>query len=183
MVELLDVAVWRPFEVSRASQFKPFTSQNRMEVIMAMIKSTCRLETYIDAGVISRVFAMHDPPERDLVRQTWLPGRREFACPPPPFTMRTLRGLVGESPTNSFPRLSILRIYFGEEQAFFYAWYCHYTVFLSFLVVPGLLVAIVQLVTWRWTSLANPLFSLLIVVESSFQIQRWRRKQLVLAWR
>ena len=159
-VQLLSSREYRKYEVEDDHLFLPFRSQERMEIIMKKMQDDVfDVDAYLECGVLLRTFPLHDPTERLLVLKLWLPKVHHWYLTPfstiicngpcsknalPPFSF--CNDLRKEGSQLSFEHLSVIKMYFGEKVAFYYAWYSHYTAYLAIAAAPGIIVLIVQLI-------------------------------------
>ena len=131
-VQLLSSREYRKYEMDDDHLFLPFRSQERMEIIMKKIQQDIfDVDAYLECGVVLRSFPLHDPNERDVIRALWLPkipiGLFFIPCigccgkyALPPFSF--CRDLRKEGEYLSFEHLTALKMYFGENVAFYSAW-------------------------------------------------------------
>lgn len=63
-----------PFFEEDAKLFEPFRTREREDILLKVIHSVFALQTYLDSGVITRVFPLHDTEEARLVRESWVEG-------------------------------------------------------------------------------------------------------------
>ena len=95
-----------------------------------MMRQVFSVQRYLEAGIMKDMYPLHAPHEATLLKEHWL-SKRLWRMPPLGFAT----DLLLERPRAVFEQLSMLRRYFGEKEAFYYAWVSHYTVFLLFAVV------------------------------------------------
>ena len=62
------------FTVEDSRLFEPFRTREREDILLRVIHSVFALQTYVDSGVITRMFPLHDEEEAKLVRESWVDG-------------------------------------------------------------------------------------------------------------
>ena len=132
-VRLLGSREYRTYEFEDDRIFAPFMSQERLEIAMLAIKDSFDIDAYLHSGVIQSIFAVHDAPELRVVKRRWL--SKCCSCHQP---FSTVNDYVHESESCGFEPLSAIKSYMGEEIAFYYAWFCHYTSYLMYAAPLGI---------------------------------------------
>lgn len=195
-VQLLSSREYRRYEVEDDHLFSPFRSQERMEIIMEkMQKKVFDVDAYLEAGVILRTFPLHDPAERAVLQSLWMP-KLGCCCKKgrllAPFSF--CGDLQNEGERLSFEHLTSLKMYVGEKNAFYFAWFSHYIIYLVGAAVPGMAVLFVQIgqcaVDPRGITQGDclktpliPFFCVWMAVWTTIQHEMWKRKQSELAYR
>ena len=190
--------------------YLPFRSSDRTRILLKkMNKDVLDVATYLECGVLKSIYPMHDALEVKALHVLWIPKitcRKCVGCCCcwhcylPPFVF--WKDLSKESKYNSFEHLTVLKNYFGEKHAFFFAWYSHYTAHLSSAAVVGVVVLLVQIFqvyvaelnSTEKNSFANsvehglrspvvPLYCVFMSIWTTFQYELWKRKESELAYR
>ena len=173
-VRVLSGREYRPYSVKNAYLFAPFRTQERMEITMLILEDAMDIDAYLAGGVMKRVFAVHDETELEPIRRRWVKSIQPFAA---------WKDYTSDKETNSMEDLSYVRSYYGEKVAFYYAWFCHYTATLTYIVPFGLAVSIYQYLTGATTSGYLTFYSIILVIWSTYHGETWKSKQEELAYR
>jgi len=81
--------------------------------------------------------------------------------------------------------LDLIRMYFGEQIALYFAFLGHYTHWLIFISIPGTICGVLTYTVWReYDSPLSGAFSLIVAVWGILMLELWKRKQahLALEW-
>lgn len=62
------------FFVEDAHLFEPFRTREKEDILYLLIVRCFHLQTYLDSGVITRMFPLHDKEEAKVVRSKWVSG-------------------------------------------------------------------------------------------------------------
>jgi ankyrin repeat protein len=172
-VQLLSGREYRAYKRGQGL-FAPFKTQERMEITMEIIKEAVDIEAYLAGGVMKRMFAVHDESELIPIRERWVEKFQPFA---------SFSDYTSDKQTNSFEDLNHVRSYYGEKVAFYYAWFCHYTATLSYIVPISVAISVYQIASGVTTSGYLAFYSIILVIWSTYHGETWKRKQEELAFR
>ena len=65
------------FYVEDMNYYEPFRTREREDILLSVMMSVFALQTYLDSGVITRMFPLHDREEATLVRDRWFAGSQQ----------------------------------------------------------------------------------------------------------
>ena len=173
-VRLLADREYKPYTQEEDFLFAPFKTQERLEITMRIIEDALDLEAYLTGGVVKRTFSVHDESELEPIRRRWINAYQPFAA---------WRDYVTDVESNSMEDLNYVRSYYGEKVAMYYAWVCHYTATLSYIVMFSLAIAIYQF----WINESNSgflaFYAIVLTLWATYSGETWKRKQEELAFR
>jgi len=144
----------------------PFSSVHRLKLIYIMMTQPramggCgfQLSSLQDDGSILACYALHDDKARKVLKEKWLPGG--WRNP-------------GKQPLDS------IRAYFGEKIALYFGFLGHYTSWLLWLSIVGVVVSINEAVQLTTDSLLTPFFGIFVAIWCVLMTENWKRKEATL---
>lgn len=150
----------------RSTSNSMFTSLERGRLVWSILSASradggcdLDLDALLEDEVLQAAFTLHDDVARDRLRTTWATWTT-FSLDQP---------------------LDAVRDYFGEHEAFYFAWLTHYS---KALILPsgvGILVALWESF-WDPTPLLLPGFCLFMSVWATLYLEFWKRRRAELAY-
>ena len=83
----------------------------------------------------------------------------------------------------NFYAITALKVYFGEKDSFYFAWFSFYICYLPILAIPGLVVYIIIKVWEEANAIALPVWVTYTSLVSTLIVERWKRKSAEIATR
>eukprot|EP00944_MAST-04C_sp_MAST-4C-sp1_P005805 g5805.t1 len=173
-VKLLAGREYREYKMADDFLYAPFKTQERMEITLLVIEQALDIDAYLASGVIKRMFPVHDELELEPIRERWVKTWQP---------LNSISDYISDKQSNTFEDLNHIRSYYGEKVAFYYAWFCHYTAMLMFIVPFSLANGIYQLAFQTYTSVYLALLAVIMAIWSTVHTESWKRKQEELAYR
>ena len=173
-VQLLSGREYRRYKLAEDFLYAPFKTQERLEIITLIIQDALDVKAYLAGGVIKRLFSVHDESELEPIRERWIKHVQPFAA---------WKDYVTDKESNTMEDINHIRSYYGEKVAFYYAWLCHYTATLTYIVPFSIAVAFYQYLTESNSSAFLAFYAIILVLWSAFSGETWKNKQEELAFR
>jgi hypothetical protein len=143
-----------------------FRYNDRVRLIHSMIHSAITVSSLTKQQILVSEFPLHNNAQLEKLKKEWATFNRVFASQP----------------------LELIRVYFGEELALYFAWLQFYIQWLIFPTVVGTIIAVMYYISDSVdddgivadSSLA--IFTLAIALSTSFMDQLWIRREKTLSW-
>ncbi|CAD8164622.1 unnamed protein product [Paramecium octaurelia] len=170
-VKLLDSYDYEPYDSN--GHFEPFRSLQRQSIIEEHLNRILNIQELIQQKVIIDTYRMHSFGGTTKIRRQWLEQYKWYHTQP----FKQLQDYFKEGQTQNFKSCSILRLYFGEQIAYFFAFKSYLTCFMIFAAFPGLILQLYILAANDYNSLFLPLYVIYMSIWSTITVEFWKRKQ------
>jgi anoctamin-10 len=174
MVQLLADREYRPYTIAEDHLFRPFKTQERLEICMKLIEDAIDIDAYLAGGVMKRIFSVHDESELNPIRDHWIKHLQPFAG---------WSDYTKSEESNTVEALNHVRSYYGEKVAFYYAWVCHYTATLTSIVAFSVALQVYHLVVSYKSSAYLAFYAIILTLWATYAGESWKNKQEELAYR
>ena len=174
MVQLLADREYRRYTIAEDYLFRPFKTQERLEISMKLIESAIEIDAYLAGGVMKRIFSVHDQSELHPIRDHWVKKLQPFA---------SWSDYTRSEQSNTLEAINHVRSYYGEKVALYYAWVSHYTATLTYIVVFSLALQLYQFILVQKSSAYLAFYAIIMTLWATYAGESWKNKQEELAYR
>lgn len=135
-MKLIDSYDLEQYDYNLKEKFEPFRSRQRQDIIVDKIKQYFNLDDLISQKTIDTYYRMHTFGGVSKIKQIWLESGKWYWPQP----LLQFRDYLKENINQNFYSITLLKQYFGEKIAFFFAWKSFITCTLLFIAIPGVII-------------------------------------------
>jgi len=171
---------YKTYDLKRKTDFEPFRSRQRQEITLESLNKIVDLEQLKDLNVLEDVYIMHTESGLRRISEVWSWGLRKTWLPEP---LSSFKDYFREARNINFYAITALKVYFGEKDSFYFAWFSFYICYLPILAIPGLIVYIIIKAKPDTNAIALPVWVTYTSLVSTLIVERWKRKSAEIATR
>ncbi|CAD8095052.1 unnamed protein product [Paramecium sonneborni] len=170
-IKLIDSYDLEQFKIKQRNQFEPFRSSQRQKIVYEHLRKSINLESLLKSKLIHSCYAMHTSGGIQIVKKEW--QKLFYGIIPQPICQ--IKDYLSEGKGRNFTSLTTMRLYFGEQISFFFAWISYLTCFSLIIAIPGLILQI-YVIIYDFQSEILPYWVLIVTIWSTVQTELWKRK-------
>jgi hypothetical protein len=163
-----------PFRSRFAHEFENLRDHQIQTIIHSLFEEEFDVNVYAETGIITDHFPLHNFQKRNLIWKYWLE-----------FWWQTLRAFLGLNLNRESIRpLNSLSFYYGAKVGWYFAFYCHYTVWLLWIMIPGIGLAVYTYTVSdknddqkNLKTVLVAAYSIIIAAWSTLMLEVWKRHQ------
>ncbi|CAD8178610.1 unnamed protein product [Paramecium pentaurelia] len=170
-IKLIDSFDLEQFKMKQRNKFEPFRSSQRQKIVYEHLLKSINIESLMKSKLVDSCYAMHTSGGIQIVKKEW--QQLLFGFIPQPICQ--IKDYLSEGRGRNFTSLTTMRLYFGEQISFFFAWISYLTCISLIIAIPGLILQI-YVILYDFHSEILPYWVLVVTIWSTVQTELWKRK-------
>ncbi|CAK78542.1 unnamed protein product (macronuclear) [Paramecium tetraurelia] len=170
-IKMIDSYDLEQFKMKQRNKFEPFRSSQRQKIVYEHLLKSINLESLMKSKLIDSCYAMHTSGGIQIVKREW--QKLSFGFIPQPICQ--IKDYLSEGSGRNFTSLTTMRLYFGEQISFFFAWISYLSCISLIIAIPGLILQI-YVILYDFHSEILPYWVLIVTIWSTVQTELWKRK-------
>ncbi|CAK83449.1 unnamed protein product (macronuclear) [Paramecium tetraurelia] len=170
-IKLIDSYDLEQFKSEQRNKFEPFRSSQRQKIVYDHLIKSVNLESLLKSKLVESCYAMHTSGGIQIVKRQW--QKLSFGFIPQPISQ--IKDYLSEGRGRNFTSLTTMRLYFGEQISFYFAWISYLSCVQLIIAIPGLALQLYAIL-YDFHSDLIPYWVLFVTIWSTVQIELWKRK-------
>ncbi|CAD8082237.1 unnamed protein product [Paramecium sonneborni] len=170
-IKLIDSYDLEQFKQNQRNKFEPFRSSQRQKIVYDHLIKSINLESLLKSKLVESCYAMHTSGGIQIVKNQW--QKLSFGFIPQPISQ--IKDYLSEGKGRNFTSLTTMRLYFGEQISFYFAWISYLSCVQLIIAIPGFILQLYA-IFYDFHSNIIPYWVLLVTIWSTVQIELWKRK-------
>ncbi|CAD8078721.1 unnamed protein product [Paramecium primaurelia] len=170
-IKLIDSYDLEQFKSEQRNKFEPFRSSQRQKIVYDHLIKSINLESLLKSKLVESCYAMHTSGGIQIIKRQW--QKLSFGFIPQPISQ--IKDYLNEGRGRNFTSLTTMRLYFGEQISFYFAWISYLSCVQLIIGIPGLALQLYAIL-YDFHSDLIPYWVLLVTIWSTVQIELWKRK-------
>ncbi|KAL4481466.1 hypothetical protein ABPG74_007555 [Tetrahymena malaccensis] len=173
-MKLIDSYDYEPYSLDQVTNFEPFRSKQRQEIIEMQLNKIVNLQDLKSQGLISQYYKMHTYGGIARIKYQWVDDTNWYWPQP----LNQMDDYLLEDKNQNFTSVTLLRQYFGEKIAFFFGWKSFITCFMTLIAIPGLALQIYVILqdSDDYNNYLVSFYVLYVMIWSTIIVEFWKRK-------